>query len=184
LIVPLSYLPNLLVEENWPAYRTLPALAAIIVIYSFFALSGYLKLLNRFTAVPPAAGVLALPTLLCCFLAASNVRAYFSLPYSIEYQWMRSQLLSEELATARRIYVIGATWRDSIAPGVRYDEFGLPFSAQSYALKPAVYVLLRENRPEKAEIPIDVAPVDGPALSAPGSRVVDMTKIMSFKGRI
>ncbi|HWP59941.1 MAG TPA: hypothetical protein VNL14_18765 [Candidatus Acidoferrales bacterium] len=184
LIAPLSYLPGLLAEENWPAYRTLPALTAVLTLYAFFALCGYLKRLSRFTAVPPVAGVLALPSLLCGALAFYNVHNYFSLPLSIEYQWLRAQVLTEQLAAARRIYVVAASWRESIAPGVRYDEFGLPFSAQPYAVKPAVYIVLRESRPEKARTPVDLVSADAPFRPPPASIVVDMTKIISFRGRI
>jgi len=58
---------------------------------------------------------------------------------------MRSQLTSGNLAQARSINVIGSTWRDSVAPMVPYDEFGIPFSAQPWAPGAAVHHLLRES---------------------------------------
>ena len=174
-ILPLSYLPNLIIAESWSSYRTLSALTSIIVVYAFFSLSRYMQFLRRVMDVPPIVGVIA--AFICCLWAANNVRAYFARPLSIELQWMRSQIDTKDLSTARSIYVIPSSWQDSIAPAVRYDEFGFPFSTQRYALEPAVYLLLREVRPEKAGLPIEIAPVDGSIKPPFDALLVDMRRL-------
>jgi len=88
---------------------------------------------------------------------------------------------SGNLAQARSVYVVGSTWHDSIAPAVRYDEFGLPFSAQPWAPGPAAYLVLRELDPARSSIPIEVAPVGGPIKPPPGAVVVDMRKLRDFR---
>ena len=123
-------------------------------------------------------GVLALAAVL---LASYNVETCFAFPQSLELRLMRSQLASRNLARVRSIYVIGATWRDSIAPTERYDEFGLPFSAQPWAPGAAVHLLLRERGGAWSKIPVEVAPVGGPIKPPHGALVVDMRKLAHFR---
>lgn len=171
----------ILMTPKWSPYRVQPALFCLVVIYAFFALEGYIQLLRRFTAVVPTAVILFLPALTSCFLASHNVWVNFVLPQAKELQWMRNQVNTKSLSTARSIYVIGSSWRDSIAPTLKYDEFGVPFSAAAYALKPAVDGVLRETRPEKARISVEVASDDGSANPPPGALVVDMRGIRTLK---
>ncbi len=46
-VLPLSYVPNLIVVENWASYRTLPSLTSVVVMYAFFAFHGYLRHCRR-----------------------------------------------------------------------------------------------------------------------------------------
>ena len=62
-LIPASYLPNLVATENWAAYRTQSALAALVAVCAFFALWRYgqtVSLLTRVFALPGVLGVVAL----------------------------------------------------------------------------------------------------------------------------
>jgi hypothetical protein len=64
---------------------------------------------------------------------------------------------------------------------VRYDEFGLPFSAQPWAPEPAVNLLLRELGYPRGGMPVKAAPVGGPINPPDGALVVDMRKLANFR---
>src|SRR5262249_25676237 len=178
-LLPLSYLPNLVVEENWSSYRTLPALTSLVVVYVFLALWGYGKLLRGLTFTPVLTAVLGCAALASSLLAAYNVHAYFARPQLLELNLMRSQLARQDLAQASGIYIIGSKWQNFLAPAVRYDEFGYPSSSTLWAPKSAVYLLLRELSPERGNIPIELAPVGGSISPPPAALVVDMRKLSS-----
>jgi len=182
LILPLSYVPNLVIAESWSAYRTLSALTAVVVVYAFFALWGYGQTLRRPIIVSVlmtgALGFLALGSSL---LAAYNVSTYFASPLSLELTVMRKQLAGQDLTQAGSIYVIGSRIQDSVVPKGRYDEFGRPFSSSSWGSWSAVYLLLREMSPERANIRIEPVSGDGPIKPPPDALVIDMRKLSGFR---
>ena len=177
-IIFLSYLPNLVVAENWASYRTQVALTSVIVVYAFLALWGYGRLFRRPVGRLILTAGLGIVALASSFLAAWNVSAYFAIPQSRELELMRARLVQPNLADIRSIYIICARWYDSIAPGVRYDEFGLPSSAHPWSPAPMVYLLLREKNSERADIPIEIAPANGPADPPPDALVMDMRELL------
>ncbi len=180
VVVPLSYLPNLVVAENWSSYRTQIALTPLILVYCYFALCGYTRLLlSRRAAEQVLIAVLSLSAVTSVLVAAYNMQTYFAIPQMIELALMRSQIASGDLAVARSIYIIGA--QDSIAPLERYDEFGVPFSAAFWGASSAAYLLLHEVHPVQDSIPIQVAPVEGPINPPPDALVVDMRKLAYFR---
>ena len=178
VILPLAYLPNLVVAENWASYRTLCGLSAVVVVYFYLAMQGYLKLLRRFRPMPPTAAFLAVPALVACMLANYNVQTYFAWPLSRERAWIREQLEKTDLKNAKGIYVFPAEWHHSLAPGVRYDEFGLPFSSRDYALMPAVKTLVEELKPG---MPVEIAPREGTRQPPADFVVVDTRKMWSLR---
>jgi hypothetical protein len=180
-LLPLSYLPNLVVAEDWPSYRTQIALTSMIFFYLIFALRGYTKILPSKIADQLLVYILSLFAVVSGFFAAYNVQTYFAIPLSVERRVMRDQIRTGDLGRARSIYVIGSTWRDSIAPTVRYEEFGLPFSAQPWSPGPAVYLTLRDLDPARSSMPIEVAPVGGVIKPPADALVVDMRKLRDFR---
>jgi hypothetical protein len=179
-LVPFSYLPNLLISESFAAYRTLSALTALTVVYAFFALWGYGRTLGLTVASPMTVG-LRLAALISCFLAAHNVTAYFALPQSLEIKWLRGYLAQQDLSHRRSIYVISSSPKDSIAPAVRYDEFGLPSSFPAWSSGSMVYLLLREMDPDGGKLPIQVVPAGGPIDPPAGALVVDERRLSSLR---
>jgi len=180
-LVPFSYLPNLVIAESWPAYRTLSALTSVIAVYAFFALWGYGRVLGRSVTAPVLTAGLGLAALTSSLLAAHNVTTYFALPQFLEIKWLRGYLAQQDLSQTRSIYVISSSWRDSIAPAVRYDEFGLPSSFPPWSSGSMVYLLLREINPERANLPVEVVPADGPINPPADALVVDMRKLAHLR---
>jgi hypothetical protein len=178
-LIPMSYLPNLLTGENWSSYRTQLALTSLVLVYACFALNGYVRLLYRRIGDQVQTVVLGVAAFAAMLLATYNVQAYWAFPLSLELRMMKSQLTSGNVRDARTIYVIGSNWMDSVAPTVRYDEFGLPFSAQPWGSEPAVHVLLREMG--YLSVPVQIAPVGGPIKPPDGALVVDMRKLVDFR---
>jgi hypothetical protein len=180
-IVPLSYLPNLVIAENWSSYRTLSALTSVIVIYILFAIWGYGRVLGRSLPAAILTVGLSLAALTSSLLAAYNVAVYFALPQYAELQWLRGYLAEQDLSQAHSLYIIRSSWQDSIAPTVRYDEFGTPSSYPPWSSGSMVYLLLYEMNPEHANLPIEVTPNDGPDKPPADALIIDMRKISSLR---
>jgi hypothetical protein len=177
VILPLSYLPNLMIAENWASYRTQAALTSVLVVYTFLALWGYRKLLQRFVTDSVLTATLTLSVLTSGFLAWYNTTIYFAAPQLQELQYLRNQLAQRDVSQVPSIYIIGAAWHNSLAPTVRYDEFGLPASAQPWAPKSMVYLLLREMSPESIHVPIELVLPSNPINPPPDALVIDMRKL-------
>ena len=142
-LIPLSYTPNLVVAENWSSYRTQVALTSLIAIYVFLSINGFIVRLLRAHRGVTANAIMFAAASLCLFLAAYHVQAYFAVPQSVELELMRQQLAQQDPAHTRLIYIIGANSRDSMAPGTRYDEFGIASAAKPWAPGPQTVLLLR-----------------------------------------
>lgn len=177
LLLPLSYAPNLVVAENWASYRTLPALATLIVVYGFFALQGYNRLTRRFLPVPFAVVVLGMGALVGICVAAHNVKTRFAVPQFRELEFVRTRLEQAELSRVSSIFIVGLLsreWQQALAPIVRYDEFDLPSSAREWAPPSMVFVVLRTVNPEYATLPITLAPPDTTFTAPADALVIDM----------
>ncbi len=181
LILPLSYLPNLLSAENWASYRTQLALTSIVVVYAVMGLQGYGRTLCHRHLDRFVTAVLSLLVCLSVSMAAYNVYTYFAIPQRTELRLIRYQLARGNLLNAREIYVIGCNWRDSVAPRVRYDEFGIPSCSQPWGLTPAVYFVVREMNAAKTALPITAVFPDGRIAPPRDAVLVDMRKLADFR---
>ena len=177
-LLPLSYTPNLLVAENWASYRTLSSLTSVVVVYAFFALRGYAQHLRRPFSLVYTNAVVGGVAIVCGLSAMYHVQTYFVAPQVWELELMRSRLAREELSQARGIYVIRSGWQDTLAPLVRYDEFGLPSSSSAWAPAPMIFLLLRVIAPDYIHLPITTVAADDPIDLPPGSLVVDMGTLL------
>lgn len=177
LLLPLSYAPNLVIAENWASYRTLPALAALLVVCGFFALYGYQRFLHRFFPVPFVLVILSGCALVATSLAAYNVHTRFVTLQFRELEFVRTQVARADLSQVSSIFIIGLLspqWQSSLAPIVHYDEFDLPSSARDWAPRNMVFVMLREIKPEYATLPITLAPPDDAVVPPTNALVIDM----------
>jgi len=135
LLLPMSYLPNLLVAENWSSYRTQVALTSLILLYASMGMLGWLDLL-RLRKI--TTGCVLTGIALVSFMAATTVTREFALPQKEE--WMLVANAIEQAASSqqspatasRHVYFRLASYRDSLAPVVRYGEFGLPSTSQPW----------------------------------------------------
>ena len=179
LLVPLAYLPNLVIAENWASYRTQSALTSLLSFYFFFACLGFSQLLRKQGKTVLTAG-LALVTLFSGVMAAYQVTLEFVLPQSVELAYLRSQLQPKALAQARNIYFIAPHWSDSIAPVIRYDEFGLISSFSEWVPVPLIRLILRETSPTSSDLSIVVLREGWSGVPPPHSLVVDMRLLKQF----
>lgn len=187
LLLPLSYVPNLLVAESWASYRTQAALMSLIALYLCLALIGYGRLLEPILArrASPPAGALTVALLALLLVvggatAVSNVQMDFVTPQAEELAFLTRQLDQPALATAKSVYVIPCTWSDTISPVARYDEFGLPSCSQYWVPGPMVWLVLREQHPAQAHLPIVMA-TTGAIKPPPGSLVIDLRLLRQLR---
>ncbi|NOT56672.1 MAG: hypothetical protein HOP18_18900 [Deltaproteobacteria bacterium] len=177
LLLPASYAPNLVVMENWASYRTLPALSGLVVVYGFFALQGYQRVVRRFFPVPLTLVTLSGCVLVATGLAAYNVHTRFATLQFREMEFVRARIARAEFSHVSHIFVIGLLspqWQGRITSIVHYDEFDLPSSARDWSPRDMVFLLLREMKPEYVTLPITLAPPDDAAIPPADSLVIDM----------
>jgi len=171
LLVPLSFLPSLVVAENSPGYRVQAAMTALIALY--FAVGAYgLWLALRDWLRPRRSGremaglgVLAMTAAVAfagfsAYSANRNVTTLIVVPQSTELRLVRSQLARVPAGTQRLAFV--ETGNDqSMAPFTSVDEFGVPSSARPWVPRPFALLILHEqgklsvNQPEPI---VDVLP--------------------------
>jgi hypothetical protein len=155
-LVPISYLPNLVVVENHSSFRSQPGLAALFFL--FYMLIVHKPLRSRRA---PFTIIMVVATTCACFIARHNVVNYMVRPQVRELQLVRNTL--RELP--RRYGVIGlrkAGFTDSLAPAVFGDEFGYPSTALPWSFIEITHLVLREQQAPGSPIP-DLVDVLGAA---------------------
>ncbi len=147
-LIPLSYLPNLIIAESWPAYRSLVALGSLVALYAVIALRGYTQFLGDRLRETLFSSILVVGAIACGISASHNVHVYFVCPQLAELQFIRDRLSEYDSSHIKRICLVMSSWRDHIAPGLRYDEFGvLTSSTSNGAAQAMVYAVFKEWNP-------------------------------------
>ncbi|MBM4257742.1 MAG: hypothetical protein FJ147_17855 [Deltaproteobacteria bacterium] len=180
-LIPISYLPNLVAAENWAAYRTQSALAALVAVYVFFALWGYGRTVTRSRSILTVTTVLCVIAWISVLWARHNVKTYFAHPQVLELAWLHHQLVQVDFSHIKSISIIRSRGEDLLAPASRYDEFGFPSSAAAWVPKPMVYLLLREMQPQWADLPIETVSPNGPFSPPANALVIDMRNIATAR---
>ena len=175
LLLPLAYTPNLIVQENWASYRTQVALTSLLVLYFVMALSAWLRVcrIDRFATTFIFAAILG-----CAWMARHDVDTEFTIPQVKELHLVSSYLRKEgNLAGAKEIYIVPARWQDSLAPFVRYDEFGTPSSQAAWSAPGLIWAILSaEHSPVTKKLRTAIV---GPVSQAPkGATVVDLDRAL------
>ena len=174
ILLPLGYLPNLLVAENWSSYRTQSALSSLVWLYTAIALVGWLRR-TRLQRSLPIFAVLAVIT--SAALATRNVMLEFALPQALEYRMVARALRESRLEGATHFYFVLATWSDSLAPVVRYDEFGCPSSSAPWVPTAMAWLILQARHSSYTDVVSSASTVGhGPAPS--GFTVIDLAKAL------
>jgi hypothetical protein len=175
-LVPATYLPNLLIAEEWATYRSQVALSSLLALYASLGVIGLwlaagqllrqrltearLRTAELAALVGGTAAVAA-----CALIASAHVLVLFANPQLAELRMIRAQVatLPED---ATRIGFVNTGYRSGMTDVVRYDEFGVASSAQPWTLEPAVFLLLREQgkldlraRPRVEKLPWDTRDV-------------------------
>ena len=144
-LIPLAYLPNLVVAESFSTYRSQTGLIVLVMLYALMALLGFLKMLRCRSRVLTVA--LCSVAIFSAFTAYENVVNYFVVPQTLELALLRAQI-GQQFGPHAANHPILFERLDTLAPSVRYDEFGMPSSAQFFAKQP-MQVLLRLERDDK-----------------------------------
>lgn len=138
-LLPLCYLPNLAVSESWSTYRTQMALACLVVFYMLVACRGFLSKVGCSDRVFTTCALIA--ATVCGTKAFSNILVYFAIPQELELKLITRQVTQQILHNdgkdqAKKIVFF--TRDQPLAPAVKYDEFGMPSSAQIPVQQPMV----------------------------------------------
>ena len=155
----LASIPILVVEAKHLGYRTMPALASVIVLCAYFAFQGYTGRAGRLVSPARAHAVLGVAAVACVLSAAWHVHTFFTVPQVRELALMRSELAQADLSRIRSIRVVlpAPRQQDTPAPFI-WREFGTTPSILDFRghVRSMVTLLLRELAPEHAGLPIKV----------------------------
>jgi len=138
-LIPLSYLPNLAVSENWPSFRTQGILGSLVVFYFLLSLKEIFQ--SRMTKI-------IMPCLLAVFIlmAYMNVTYGFMEPQKQELELIRHALKGPLSKKAREIIFIRPHWSDSLVTKVhraRY-EYGIPSTNRAWVPEGMTNLIARE----------------------------------------
>ncbi len=155
VLIPLSFLPNLVVNENNSfVFRTGIALTSLIALYACLGLLG-LSLLIRdwlqprigvraFTLAGQLAfGISIASVAAIAFVASRNVTTLVVDPQSTELRVIRSHVAALPTSLPR-VGFVGLAWDQGMTRWYS-DEIGVPSSARPWTPEPAVFLLLREK---------------------------------------
>ena len=177
-LVPLTYVPNLVVADDWASYRTLIVLGPLVALYYALAILGFVDLFDYVSLQRLKTAAIILPlgifAVFSGLSAAKNVAVEFALPQYTELQFLNGQLQPEMLQHAKVVYFVNSSWSDSIAPLVRYDEFGLPSSEPPYTPQGMVYLVLQQSDPADENVQVQLISESAITTLPKGSIVVDM----------
>lgn len=172
----ISYLPNLIIAEYWPTYRSTVALSGMIVLLLLFVIEGL------FSKAGPNVlnSILLAAFLFCSFNTSSQMINSIAVPQVIELSYLKNQLNTNDLKNISEIRIIQAD-SDALIPTV-IDEFGRPSTNTDWAPEPMIRLVLMEKQPQYADIPIAVFPPQTkPDFEDTQILWIDMQKISTFK---
>jgi hypothetical protein len=174
-----AYGPNLVIVDQWPAARTRLGLDLTVAVLVGLAGAGYLRALRRVigerTTTERTLAVLGVgATVALAGWAAWQISVYVVRPLSVEYALIEQAVARLDADPDVAVTVIRADWRDSIAPGVFADEFGLPLSGQPWSARDVVRIELGRRTRELPPIELvarddrDAALGRDPVIDFPG----------------
>lgn len=171
-LLPLGYLANLAVAEDWASYRSQVVISSLLALYFGLAVVGIVRAVIR--NVPRAQAVtsaaLATVCVVACFGAASAVAIEFAIPSYVEFNMAVEQLRSQPLTGKKEVYFIQPTWNEGVAPFVRFDEFGYTSSTAPWVPAPMTYLALAQVNPAYENLPVVIAHVNPDGSTPPPPR--------------
>jgi len=171
-LLPLSYLPNLVVEESWASYRTQVALSWTALILLFIALSAFRprgKWWDKFSNLSPSIALFA-----AMGLSAYHVLRFFVVPQSQELLDLRAQL---PRANIDHIILLQPGATNLQCPFSRDDEFGRNSLNASWVPQSAVNLIREEADPNAPRVQVQSIPDFKGNWTAPlpaGTILIDM----------
>lgn len=156
LLVPLTYLPNLIAAERWASYRTRGALTVAV---AFLIVTGLAGLLGRLRISEVAARwaqsvVWALVVLVGVTISQYHIMHYLVVPFQVEWRTVRcelAQLLASQMPP-REIVFLMPDQRLPIPRMWVYDEFGHLSSSRAWVPEAMCGLILHEIAPQRMDI--------------------------------
>jgi hypothetical protein len=125
-LLPISYAFNMIVQESYPAYRTMLAPAATMLVLLFASTARLASLLGRRWGRWALVVVLTATTVAALYLGGTNLSRLAILPRVGELEYIKTCLLSYDPARHRSVHVIMPQPWEGLASTAVYEEFGLP----------------------------------------------------------
>ncbi len=140
----LSYLPNLAIAEDFGTYRTQAALTPLLLFYLGLATMATVRLVVRRSYATVCSAIFLGFAVVNLTAAHYNVQNFFVLPQTLELQLVRTQL-DGAFGPYLQSKPLHLSRPETLAPFIRYDEFGLPSLAQPWVPEPVVFLLKRDR---------------------------------------
>lgn len=170
-LIPLSYLPNLLVAESLLRFRTQVAISALVALYACLGAVGIWltvrewlrpRVSNRALIAAERLALTISVTLVAAsaFLAARNVTTLIVEPQIMELRMIRSQVAALPPGVPRVAFVETGYYQ-GMTRLVVSDEFGIASSVLPWSLEPSVLLVLREEgrlAPDGPRPVVDILP--------------------------
>jgi len=155
VLIPLSFLPSLVVTENSASFRVEVALSSLIALYACLGALGIWLTFRDWlrplvsdhvlvTSERLAVGASVAFVAASAFIGAKNVSALFVEPQITELRMIRSQIAAFPPG-ATRIGFVQVNVYGGMSRLVISDEFGLPSSAQPWTPEASVLLILHED---------------------------------------
>jgi len=182
LAFPVVYLPNLVIADSWPAYRSLFALSALVIVTAAFALRGILV-----GAHSTFSAMLVVLTGLSLAAFAYQGRVYLQEPHGLEFRLLVQTLRKADPSRTTAIYMIRPNWSEGPVEQVWYDEFGLASSHHHWSAPFMIWAASREfSEPARralGDLPVTsgTEPVANPG---PGVFQIDMRALRLWRAAL
>ena len=173
LLIPFSFLPNLVAAENSVTFRPEVSISALIALYACLGAVGVWLTIRDWLEPRASPRTLTVAERLALvvstafvatgvFVAARNVTTLFVVPQTTELRMIRSQVAALR-SEPSHVGFVNTGHFGGMTNLVLGDEFGLPSSTQSFTLEPLVILILREEgrlspqspRPIVDELPLN-----------------------------
>jgi hypothetical protein len=140
--LPLSYLPSIVTAENWASARSLAGAYLVPLAALSLVMEGVPRLARA--NAPLRAVAATVVSVAAVYAGYHGVSNYFSKPEHRELALARNQIRPLLVGVRSPVVVIRSDWTDTLAPGVSFDEFGLPSTYASWVPVPLTELLARE----------------------------------------
>lgn len=177
----LSFLPNLLANHRWAAYRMLVPMMALVVLLLLETLRATLSLLPRRIAVPATASVMLVIAVLSVRTAREALNVFVARPQRAELAFIRRELAASSSA-AERILVVASGYKYSPTKIVRFDEFGWPSSSWTWNGRELVRAAASQLGWDWRSLEIDAVEADAAPESVPiGTLLLDLRRLTELR---
>jgi hypothetical protein len=176
IALPLSYLPNILVAENWATSRSLAAAYVVPLAVMVIVIDRLPAMANLASGSAVLIGGALMGTS-AAWIGHHQVSTYFAAPQHEEWMLAEREIVPALTRVDSPVVVVRSDWSQSLAAGVSMDEFGIPSTYASYVPVPFTQLLVHERTGHWLP---DVTSVDRAALgTVPAtSLVVDYGRLL------